>query len=473
MILKEIDIKNFRCFRNLKVELGERATVLFGKNGSGKSTLIHALHKALSFIMYSDKIFVTEKKNGRRKRKVVDVRTITNNNPYLRVEGFSRTGDYNNQDDKLIEIKAKAELEPNLPVDWMMSAYSTNNRLRPSEFIDAFRCFYDWHQKTGNLPLLAYYSDCFPHKEDTKKKTIKKKISSLRNFGYFDWNVIEGCTKEWIDRLENNIFNIRQGKDLLDKLRESMSKGEGSESIGEVIEVKQRAVERWQRENDAIESCLISFSRGLLIGDDKSFEVAGIGIHPEYHDLCIITTRGEEISFVNLPSGYKRLFSIILDIAFRSYILSNEQSTDISGIVIIDEIDLHLHPELENVVLSRLMEVFDNVQFIVSTHSIGVLTSIRSSDSGVKIIEMVKNVDSPEVFHNIYGLDANTGLQEVMGVTMNGEELKRWISQCAYMYAQGLGDQADRLRDFIDSKGLVSTDELNRRIAENLNEING
>lgn len=471
MIIKDIEIKNFRCFRKLKVAFGDKVTVLFGKNGTGKSTLIHALHKALSFIMYSDKVYVIEKKGGRRKRHIVDVRTITNNNPYLRVEGFSRAGDFNNHEDKLIEIKATAELKPHELFDWTMSSFSTNNRLRPSEFLDAFRYFYNWHQQTGQLPLLAYYSDCFPHKEDTKKQTIKKKISSLRNFGYFDWNAVEGCTKEWTSRLEQNIFNMRQGRDLVEKLTEQVRRGDISENVSELIETKTAAVNRWEQENDAIESCLKAFSRGLLIGEDYLGEVAGIGIHPDNHDLCVITNSGREISFAHLPSGYKRLFSIILDIAFRSYILSNGESTNIPGIVIVDEIDLHLHPGLENVVLMRLTEVFDRVQFIVSTHSIGVLTSMRSNDNDVKVIEMRPNGDEPEVFYNVYGLDASTALQEVMGVKLNGEKLKRWIERCAYMYSQGLCQQGDNLRNHINEHALISSDELDRRIQISLREI--
>ena len=56
MYLKKLNIRNFRCFGNYEIEFAPRVTVLFGKNGSGKSTLIHALHKALSFMMHSEKI---------------------------------------------------------------------------------------------------------------------------------------------------------------------------------------------------------------------------------------------------------------------------------------------------------------------------------------------------------------------------------------------------------------------------------
>lgn len=414
-------------------------------------------------MMYSDKVYAKKTKDAKR-RKLVDVMTITNNNPYLRVEGFSRSGDYNNLEDTLIEIEANAELMPDYKLNWIMSAFANNCRLRPSEFTEAFRKFYTWHIATDELPVLAYYSDCFPHKEDTKRDRSKKKIGKLRNFGYFDWNAVEGCTKEWISRLENNFFNIRQGRDLIEKL-----KTENAEINQEAISVKEQEVAQMQHEIDAIESCLKRFSRELLLGE-PAIDLVAIGIHSETRDLCVITRNGDEISFKYLPSGYKRIFNIVLDLAYRSYILGKKQGTDVPGIAIIDEIDLHLHPELENVVTNRLIEVFPHIQFIVSTHSINVLTSLSTSDGRVKVIMMPSPGEEPRYFNDIYGLDANSGLQEVMGVTLNGEDLKRLIDQCAYMYSKNLTDQGDRLKQFIASKNLISQTILEDRINKKINE---
>ena len=53
MYLKKLHISNFRCFRDYTIAFAPGVTVLFGKNGSGKSTLIHAIHKALSMLMYT------------------------------------------------------------------------------------------------------------------------------------------------------------------------------------------------------------------------------------------------------------------------------------------------------------------------------------------------------------------------------------------------------------------------------------
>lgn len=471
MLIQNLRIRNFRCFKDFEIEFGKQSTVIFGKNGSGKTTLIHALHKALSFIMFSDKIYESVKVGNKRKRKVIDVRTITNNNPYLKVEGFNRVGDYNNHEAPTIDIEATASLDANKVLHWNMSAFATNNRIRPSEFIEAFREFYLWHNETGNLPVLAYYSDCFPHREDKKKSTNIQKVDKLRNFGYFDWNAIEGCSKIWISRLESALFNIRQNKDKLNKL-ESAAKERNDNSNAKLIESIEQNITNWQLEVDAIEKCLIAFTKGLLLSDDDVIEIGAIDIHSIEGRLCINTASGKEISFVNLPSGYKRLLNIVLDLAFRSYILSDRQTTNSHGIAIIDEIDLHLHPELENVVLDRFMKVFPNIQFIVSTHSINVLTSVKTVDGLSKVLMMLPDVNTPNYFNDIYGIDASSGQQEIMGVKINDEDLRRYISQCAFMYQQGLTEQADRLKDFIIQKNLISQTDLENRIQHNIDRIN-
>ena len=67
----------------------------------------------------------------------------------------------------------------------------------------------------------------------------------------------------------------------------------------------------------------------------------------------IIALDGKIHPFRKLPAGYKRMFYIALDIAYRCFFLTNGDRKDIGGIVIIDEIDLHLHPALEKIILRR------------------------------------------------------------------------------------------------------------------------
>ena len=167
---------------------------------------------------------------------------------------------------------------------------------------------------------------------------------------------------------------------------------------------------KYDKEISEIKSCLIIFSKG-----DTNYEVTDIfdSIYEE-DGLCLETKQGDNPPFHFLPAGYKRMYYIVLDIAYRSYILNG--TTDAKGVVVIDEIDLHLHPELEQVVLERFMNTFPNLQFIVSTHSPLVLTGVETKDEQNVILRMEPGTDRPETWHDIHGIDYNLMLEENMGV---------------------------------------------------------
>lgn len=409
MYLKRLNIRNFRYFRNYEIEFAPRVTVLFGKNGSGKTTLIHALHKALSFMMHSEKIKVKDSKT--KKNKLIEERTLRGGNPYVSVEGFSKTGEANydgvKRADYTIEIKAEANLDEQTPIEWAMSAYYIDSRLRKSEYKEAFNVLYNWHQATGKLPLLAYYSDGYPHytsiskakKEKTKESFLVK--SSDESVGYTDWNSEIGCTNTWLVRLETKIRTIEYSK-----RRISMTENEA---------IRKSALEEIaaaEKEVNYIVNVLKHFSK-----DDEYCEIENIEISPYDAYLRIIDKNANPHSFRKLPAGYKRMYYIVLDLAYRSFFLANGTEKKVEGLVFIDEVDLHLHPELEQQVLRRFMETFPDFQFIVSTHSPLVLTGLETKNGDNIVQRLVKGTIAPEILHDVYGIDCNLMLEENMGVS--------------------------------------------------------
>lgn len=470
MYLRKLHISNFRCFKQYDIQFAPGVTVLFGKNGAGKTTLIHALHKALSFIMYSENIYETVKGKGKKKshKKVVDVKTITNNNPYLHPTGFSKD-DFNNHEDKFIEVEAQADFDPELQnVDWKMSVLANNCKLRPAEFKEAFKAFYNWHQATGNMPLLAYISDSFPHREDSKKSQIVAKIRALRNFGYFDWDAEEGCTNEWIERLETNLSQQIQ----------LLAKGLVNNHLGVPVKAElqkedEAEFDRYYKESKAIEDCFKTFTDAIVFTDERNIQVSALTlgkVNGNTGKLCIQTSDGREFPFRKLPAGYKRLFNIVLDLAYRSYILSDRTATDIPGLVIIDEIDLHLHPELEKVVLSQLRHTFPSLQFIVSTHSPLVLVGVDTTDNSNRILRMTSTDNSPEPVSDIYGLDYNSGLQDIMGVEASDAELDSLISSALYLRENGAEEQYDNLHNLLLKKVHNNEQLLNTLLERSTNQ---
>lgn len=90
----------------------------------------------------------------------------------------------------------------------------------------------------------------------------------------------------------------------------------------------------------------------------------------------ILQENREPFDFNTMSSGYSAVFDIINDLTMR---MEGKQSKTKEGIVLIDEIDTHLHLELQRTILPFLTELFPNIQFIVSTHSPFVLNSIENA----------------------------------------------------------------------------------------------
>lgn len=421
MYLKKLNIRNFRCFGNYEIEFAPRVTVLFGKNGSGKTTLIHALHKSLSFMMHSEKI--KEKDPKTKKWKVVEEKTLRGGNPYVSVEGFSKTGEAHydgvKRADYTIEIKAEANLDEQTPIEWAMSAYYIDSRLRNSEYKEAFNILYNWNQATGKLPLLAYYSDGYPHytnstktkKEDSKERFLVNSFDE--SFGYTDWNTEMGCTNTWVSRLETKIRTIENSK-----RRIAMTENDA------VHKVALEELETAEKEVNYIVEILKRFSNGDAYCDIESIEISPYDAY-----LHILDKNAKDRSFRKLPAGYKRMYYIVLDLAYRSFFLTNGERKDIGGVVFIDEIDLHLHPELEQVVLKRFIDTFPNLQFVVSTHSPLVLAGLETKNRDNIVLRMVANTEAPDILHDVFGIDYNLMLEENMDVPKRDAKVQKMFDK--------------------------------------------
>ena len=423
MYLKKLHISNFRCFRDYTIEFAPGVTVLFGKNGSGKSTLIHAIHKALSFAFKNDKVEEGEL-------------TLSSGFPSLRPNQYRKKEDIV-RDEKSgfplpdICIHAEADfLETTL--DWDMYALTSTFALQPSKYKTAYKLLMSRIKETGTFPVFAYFSDSFPH-ISTKASTLSKTQLSLRNLGYLGWDDETAYSDLWITRLtkiwtiwNRAKMNVMQEESALAKCEKLKASGDINENeYREDVDLLRARLEnalkdfnKYNPEISSIRECLVNFSKKL-----PGIDVQNVFVSVYEEDgLCLETKDGQNPPFEKLPAGYKRIFYMALDIAYRSYILNG--TTDSEGIVVIDEIDLHLHPALEQVILQCFQETFPNIQFIVSTHSPLVLTDIDTVTGRNKVMRMTPACDAPEEWRNIHGIDYNQMLEENMDVSKRKPEIQ-------------------------------------------------
>jgi predicted ATP-binding protein involved in virulence len=200
---------------------------------------------------------------------------------------------------------------------------------------------------------------------------------------------------------------------------------------------------------------------------DKQLEAVRNAIYrllPGFSDLrvrrsprlgMILKKQGQELDLHQLSDGEKCLLAMVGDIARRLAIASPSLDDPLSGegIVLIDEIDLHLHPGWQRRVIPGLERAFPNCQFIVATHSPQVLSSAKSAT--VYLLMVVNGSMKAKRLPGPYGKDTNWILEELMGVTERPPEVQ---------------DKILEYFERIESGELVEAEELRQALALDIGE---
>jgi len=145
---------------------------------------------------------------------------------------------------------------------------------------------------------------------------------------------------------------------------------------------------------------------------------------PEFKNLTVrrsplrmeIEKNGRPLTVNQLSDGEKCLIAMVSDLARRMAIANPAHSNPLhgEGIILIDEIDLHLHPKWQRMVVPRLLEVFQNCQFIVSTHSPHVLTHVQPES--IFLLEWVEQNLTIQKPSESYGKSVDRILEDLMGL---------------------------------------------------------
>lgn len=436
MNVRHIKIQNFKCFTHYGATFCPKINVLIGRNGTGKSALIHALVKSLSFVFSNDKSLGKD--------------FLSAGNNTLNVRGFdpsdfhfdTKTREY--ADEACIEADGVFYGER---LNWKLFKRNfPNASLYPSLYKDAFLAFMSSAKAANSQwPLLAYYSDSYPHVYSKITKSTLKVINQdfmPRNFGYYQWDEESACTSLWETRLCSCLAKMqplytpasRLASAIMEK-EEALDEKEREKDIEyqKLLENQKRLNETFEPlrdEVDYIQQKLSNFISCLpkVQSDGYDIDYFFATQSEEGYKLTLNFKNGKTSLLQDLPAGYRRLFSIVIDMAYRSYILN--QGVESSGVVVIDEIDLHLHPALEQVVLSAFATTFPNMQFFVSTHSVAVISNLDTSvmrDTDIKenqILVMNTEEEEPHILPNLIGVDYNAVLRDFMETPSKNENLK-------------------------------------------------
>lgn len=437
MKLKKISITNYRCFGKVDIDFDEHTTLIVGKNGTGKTAILDAVAVAISTFLLGIDVGVS--------------RSISKDD--ARYEFHDLDGTVDPQHQFPVNIESIGDILDNYNVKWVRSLNSESGNTTVKEARELTNISKSVQNRimTGdkslNLPLISYYGTGRLYAQKKEKKNIKSLTEFKRQVGYVDCMAAESNEK-----LMLNWFQIQTLKSLQEQQR-----------TGKVEKpLLLKTVE------SAICKC---FER---ISGSKN---ADIVFDLDTHRLVLNFESGDgslqKFAMDEMSDGYKNTLSMIGDIAYRMAVLNpmlgDKVLEETSGVVMIDEIDLHLHPQWQQTIISDLNTIFPKIQFIVSSHAPAVINSVAK--------EQIRILDNGGIYMpaaQTYGRDANSILREVMKVSERPTDIKQRMNLFYSYMDENNYKEADKVLTEIEAiVGATDPDIAAARTSLDLEKILG
>lgn len=420
MKIKSIKLSNYRGAVSLNIDFHRQLNVFIGVNGAGKSTILDSLAIMLSWL----------------------VNRLKNTNASGRQ--MSETEINNGQGTAIIEITGVKE--DSQEITWKIVKTRTgyihagerSNFSQLNEYTQQIQRQITEHQGQINLPLFVYYSVnravlYLPLKIKTKHQfdslsAYENALTSGSDFRtFFEW--------------------FREREDLENENRKYQYdpiKPEGFCFPDPQLEAVRETIERF-------------------LPDFTNLSVRRNPLRME------VTKKNEIVTVNQLSDGEKCLIAMLGDLA-RRMAIANPQNPDPlkgNGVIIIDEIDLHLHPQWQRFVVPKLLEVFPNCQFFISTHSPNIITHVQPES-----LHFMEQTEMGIKFHPVqesYGKNVDRILEDLMGLETTrpkeiAEALKDIYEQISQNQLEAAKNKINDLRAKIqDDPELIKAEVIIRR----------
>lgn len=396
--MRSIHLQHFRCYSDLRLELKPGINLFVGDNASGKTSLLRAYQYMLSsffagfsdeytkWLSFGDDDFQQEFQRGKQ----------------LDEQPISISFDPSD----LIERLSPEYLEEQGALgEQVLEKRSAKNRRALTGGFKAYRSYAQWLQshyydreaarQRYPLPLFAYYSVEDIHSNRKLSLQPFSKTTSKFSLGYLECLEGDGFLRYWVHRL--------------------LVLAERDPEHSELGFVRRQMLE--------------------ILGAEGCGLFYDMLIRPIKREVVFVTPDGREIPTAFLSEGYKRIISMSLDLVMRSYLLDypiygDETCRHITGTVIIDEIDMHLHPRLQAEILPVLHRCFPALQFIVSTHAPMVMSGVQSD--GTNIVYRLRCSSEAEYSleeATTYGLDISTLVERLWELAPRSHEVSSQLAE--------------------------------------------
>ena len=376
--INKLYLDNYRCFKDFTIDFDEQLTVLVATNGKGKTAILDAIAVAFGTFVNSTGLARGSVFNRSDVQKIKARETKTNEMEEVYPLVLEANGLINNEvthwSRELHKPKGATTTKDTKP----LIQYGQDIRKKVVQKVDEI------------LPLISYYGT--GRLWGLKKITLNKKqhetsrlsgyidcLDPLSSYKSFESWYVDICLAELelkIEEIEKNNLDISNNE--FTSIRKSI----------------QQAVNHIVEKNTGWKDIVYKKRAETIVAQNETFG---------------------ELSLMQLSDGIRNMIGLVADIAYRAVKLNphlENAPKQTPGIVLIDEVDMHLHPKWQQTVLTDLTKAFPNIQFIVTTHSPQVLSTVKKEQ--IRILG--ENVVSTPSTHS-FGEDSSVLLAELMNVS--------------------------------------------------------
>ena len=168
----------------------------------------------------------------------------------------------------------------------------------------------------------------------------------------------------------------------------------------------------------------------------------------------LIDKKGKTFNLDQLSDGEKSLISLVGDIARRLAIANPNINNPLEGegVILIDEIDLHLHPSWQRIVVPKLLSVFPNCQFFISTHSPQVISHVMPDS-----VFLLDETDEGQILCRKTSETYGMSLDRIVTLVMDDESRPMLVS-----------NQLDKIFELIERKKLTEASQLIKNLKKDM-----
>ena len=377
--LTDLELRNFRAIERLHINFEKDVTVLIGENGTGKTAILESVAKCLSVISSSIRSrnasgVVLREQDIYVKEEVLD---------FCKIVAKLNLGNKNFLTCELAKARAGYR-------------HSIKNNVLEFKLLAGILQYL--HEQKENLPIIVYYginrSEKFRVKESLKSKDrgVQNPLNSLYDSATFNGALSLSDFEDWFLRLSR--LNTSESQTLKKQFRSLILK-------------------------------VVPFIEDVgVILDHSGCEHLKVKIGSFYRDYSY------------LSDGQRLFLGLIFDLGMRLLIANSgkEKPFEGMGVVLIDEIELHLHPKWQREIIPSLRDAFPNIQFLITTHSPQVISSIEARSLRLLCRDQ-DEIKSDGVSYQTDGATSSEVLEELMNLeprregSMRVQALKRYIKE--------------------------------------------